>query len=78
MNLTQYDGLSKLKEFLLVRFSGRTLSYRNIRYETLMETEFVRKHYHDAILELERKDKIQIAGKSPKGGLPENALITFP
>jgi three-Cys-motif partner protein len=78
MNLTQYDGLSKLKEFLLVRFSGRTLSYKNIRYETLMDTELVRKHYHDAILELEGEDKIQIAGKGPRGGLPENALITFP
>jgi three-Cys-motif partner protein len=78
MNLTQYDGLSKLKEFLLVRFSGRTVSYQNVRYETLMDTDFVRKHYHDAILELEEEDKIQIAGKGPRGGLPENALITFP
>jgi hypothetical protein len=43
-----------------------------------METEFVRKHYHDAILELEGEDKIQIAEKGPRGGLPEKALITFP
>jgi three-Cys-motif partner protein len=78
MNLTQYDGLSKLKEFLLVRFRGRTITYQNSRYETLMETEFVRKHYHDTILELEGEDKIQIAGKGPRGGLPENARITFP
>jgi three-Cys-motif partner protein len=78
MNLTQYDGLSKLKELLLVRFSGRTLAYQNVRYETLMETEFVRKHYHDTILELEGEDRIQIAGKGPRGGLPENARITFP
>ena len=78
MSLTQYDGISKLEEFLLVRFSGRTVSYQNVRYETLMNTEFVRKYYHDAILELEEEDKIQIAGKGPRGGLPENALITFP
>lgn len=78
MNLTQYDGLSKLKEFLLVRFSGRTVSYQNVRYETLMDTDFAKKHYHDAILDLEEEDKIQIAGKGPRGGLPENALITFP
>lgn len=78
MSLTRYDGLSKFKEFLLFRFSGRTVSYQNVRYETLMDTEFVRKHYHDAILELEGEGEIQIAGKGPRGGLPENALITFP
>ena len=78
MSLTQYDGISKLEEFLLVRFSGRTVSYQNVRYETLMNTEFVRKYYHDAILELEEEDKIQIAGKGPRGGLPEKSLITFP
>jgi three-Cys-motif partner protein len=78
MSLTQYDGLSKLEEFLLVRFSGRTVSYQNVRYETLMDTDFVRKHYHDAILDLEEEDKIQIAGKGPRGGLLDNALITFP
>jgi len=78
MSLTQYDGISKLEEFLLVRFSGRTVSYQNVRYETLMNTEIVRKYYHDAILELEEEDEIQIAGKGPRGGLPEKALITFP
>ena len=78
MSLTRFEGVSKFIEFLLFRFSGRTVSYQNVRYETLMDTEFVRKHYHDAILELEGEDKIQIAGKGPRGGLPENALITFP
>jgi hypothetical protein len=43
-----------------------------------MDTDFVKKHYRKALLELEGEDKIQIAGKGPKGGLSENALITFP
>lgn len=77
MSLTRYDGLSKFKEFLLFRFSGRNVSYQNVRYKTIMDTEFVRKHYHDAILELEGEDRIQIDGKGPRGGLPDNALITF-
>lgn len=55
--LTQFTGISKLKEVLLNRFSGRTLSYRDIRYETLTDTEFIKKHYHEALLELESEGK---------------------
>jgi len=43
-----------------------------------MDTDFVKKHYRKALLELEEEDKIQIDGEGPRGGLPENALITFP
>ncbi len=77
MNLTQYDGLSKLKEFLLVRFRSRTLSYQNVRYETLMETEFIKKNYRKALLELEEEEQISIRGKGPRGGLPDSTRITF-
>ena len=77
MNLTQYDGLSKLKEFLLVRFRGRTIFYQNVRYETLMETEFIKKHYRKALLELEEEGQISIRGKGPRGGLLDSSRITF-
>jgi len=77
MSLTRYDGLSKLKEFLLNRFRGRVRSYRDLRYETLMDTDFVKKHYRKALLDLEGGGKILIAGKGPKGGLPDKAQVTF-
>ena len=78
MILTQYDDLSELKGFLLGRFSGRTLSYLNVRYETLMDRYAKIMHYHDALLELEKEEKIQIEGKGPRGGLLYDAVITFP
>lgn len=75
--LTQFTGISKLKEFLLNRFNGRTLSYRDIRYKTLMDTEFIKKHYREALLELESEGKISMDGRGPRGGLPDGAKIAF-
>jgi three-Cys-motif partner protein len=75
--LTQYDDLSKLKDFLLDRFSRRTLSYQKVRYETLMDTYSKKRHYHDALLELEEENKIEIIGKGPRGGLRDNSRIKF-
>jgi len=77
MTLTQYHDLSKFKEYLQKRFYGRNLTYKNVRHETLMETEFIKKHYRDALLELESEGKVSINGKGPKGGLPNHANIMF-
>ena len=74
--LTQFAGIPKLKELLLNRFNGRTLSYRDLRYETLMDTDFITKHYREALSELESEDKISIDGKGPRGGVPDGAKIT--
>lgn len=77
MSLTRYGGLSKFKEFLLVRFNGRTLSYQNVRYKTLMDTDFSKKDYRKALLELEEEGKISTSGKGPRGGLRDESQITF-
>ena len=77
LTLTQFTGMSKFKEFLLNRFKGRTLSYQDIRYETLMDTEFIKKHYREALLELVSERRISIDGKGPRGGLADRAKITF-
>lgn len=77
MSLTRYDGLSKLKEFLLNRFRSRILTYRDLRYETLLDTDFVKKLYRKALLELEEEEKISISGKGPRGGLQDGSRITF-
>lgn len=77
MTLTQYDSLLKLKDFLIKKFAGRRLTYQNVRYETLMDTEFIKKHYRQALLELENESKISIKGKGPKGGFPDEAQVIF-
>jgi len=78
MSLTRYDGLSKLKEFLLNRFRGRLLSYQDIRYENLMDIDFSKKDYRKALIELEEEGKVSIGGKGPRGGLLDNSQIAFP
>ena len=75
--LTQFAGIAKLKKLLLNRFKGRILSYKDLRYETLMDTDFIKKHYHEALLELESEGKISMDGMGPRGGLPDGAKIAF-
>ena len=48
-----------------------------MRYETLMETEFVAKHYRKAVKELYEENKVHIEGMGKRGGLLDNAKITF-
>jgi len=48
-----------------------------VRYETLMETEFVAKHYRKAVKELYEENKVHIEGMGKRGGLLDNAKITF-
>lgn len=74
MALTRYEDLS---EFLMKHFKGRTLSYRDIIHETLMDTPFVKKHYHEALKRLYKEGKVLINGLGSRGGLPDDAKITF-
>ena len=77
MSITSYAGVEELEEYLFKKFQGRKLSYRDVRYETLMDTEFVSQHYREALLNLESRGKIFIEGKGPRGGLREESLIIF-
>ncbi len=77
MTLMQCDDLSKFKNFLMNRFKDQTLSYQNVRYKTLMGVLFIQKHYRQALKELSNEGKILIKGAGPRGGLPDDALITF-
>ncbi|RLI77271.1 hypothetical protein DRP07_12330, partial [Archaeoglobales archaeon] len=74
LTLMQCDGISELKGFLLSKFKGRTLSFRDIIYESCMDTAFIKSHYREAIRELEGEGKISIKGKGPRGGISDNAL----
>ncbi|MFW6173010.1 MAG: three-Cys-motif partner protein TcmP [Promethearchaeota archaeon] len=81
LSLTQYEGLSKFKEFMLKKFEGETLSFNELINRTLMDTDFVETHYIQALKELESEGKVLIKGKGPKGGMStnkKNVKIIFP
>ncbi|KKN13728.1 hypothetical protein LCGC14_1003480 [marine sediment metagenome] len=42
-----------------------------------METTFVRKHYREAILQLEQENQIIIRSKGLKQGIKEETVIVF-
>jgi len=76
MTLHQFDN-NRLKDLLLKKFAGRSISYENLRYDTLMDVEAIKANYKTAILELEKDEKILIRGKGPRGGLLETTIIKF-
>ena len=79
MSLTYYEGVAKLKDFLLDKFAGETISFKDLlyRYETLMEAYYVEKDYREAIKELNGEGKVSIQNMGPRGGLREKSEITF-
>ncbi|MCX5782146.1 MAG: three-Cys-motif partner protein TcmP [Elusimicrobia bacterium] len=77
MTITQMLGISKLKEFLLKKFKGEVISFQEIRYKTIMDTDFTISQYRETILELEKEGIISINGKGPRGGLPDESKISF-
>jgi three-Cys-motif partner protein len=78
ISLTVYGGEEKLKEFILKKFAGKSLKFRNVIYETLMETDFVEKHFRKILKELDDESKVSIDGRGSQGGLPLKAIIHFP
>ncbi|HZK62323.1 MAG TPA: three-Cys-motif partner protein TcmP [Anaerovoracaceae bacterium] len=76
MTIMQYGDLSELKEYLLNKFDTRTIQFKTIISETLMDTKFIEPDYKKALLELETESKILITGKGARGGL-EKSDISF-
>lgn len=76
LTLNQFDN-NGLKELLLNKFAGKSISYQQLRYETLMDTEAIKANYRTAIQELEKDGRIEIEGKGPKGGIRDGAIIRF-
>lgn len=77
LSLEYYTGVERLKEYLLTTFNKRKLNFNELIIETLMETNFIRKHYRQAIKELEKEQKIVIKGKGERGGIKDNTMIIF-
>lgn len=74
--LMQCGGLGEFEKFLIDHFKGQTLLYQNVRYLTLMDTTFIKKDYRQVLKKLNSEGKISIKG-GPRGGLPDDAQITF-
>ncbi|WP_292611656.1 three-Cys-motif partner protein TcmP [Methanobacterium sp. BAmetb5] len=78
MTLESYGDLSQFKEFLLDRFQGKTLSFKEIQELSCMETFFIEKHYRQAVKELYGDEIIDIQGLGPRGGIKKESQIVFP
>lgn len=77
LTISQASNFDELKDFLLERFRGKTLTFQQIRYATILETPCITKQYRDAIKELETEGKVVIEGKGKRGGVPDPSIVTF-
>ena len=73
------DSISSLKNFLVDRFDGRTLTYDKVLEESYMDTPLIDKHYREALKALEQEGKVSIKRVSSKTerGLSGRYNITF-
>lgn len=77
LSITQFTGISRLKQFLLEKFENQVKSFLDIQYETLMDTWCIERHYRQAVRSL-IKDKLVILSRlGPKGGIKDNTIIDF-
>lgn len=85
MRLFDVNNIEDLKDHLLERFKGKTISYDRIQEKVCTpwysEPPYVDQHYRQALKELERKEKKiridRVTSKTPRG-LGRGDRITFP
>ncbi len=75
--LENFFEVEKLRNFLFKKYKNKAISFKDLIYENLMETTFVRKHYREAILQLEQENQIIIRSKGLKQGIKEETVIVF-
>lgn len=75
--LENFFEVEKLRNFLLEKYKNKTISFKDLIYENLMETTFIRKHYREAILQLEQENQIITRSKGLKQGIKEDTVIVF-
>jgi three-Cys-motif partner protein len=77
LSLDQANYINELKELLIEKFKGMCLDYGDVRYQTLLATACIKRNFKQAILELRKEKKVEIEGMGSRGGLPDNAQISF-
>ena len=75
--LESFYEVETLCNYILEKYNAKKISFINLIYENLMETTSIRKHYREAILQLERENQIQIRNKGPRGGINDNTTLIF-
>lgn len=78
MKLEFFDNLSNLKEFLLDKFKGQSISFEEMLHQTCMETFYSSKHYRKVVRELKKDGLINIDNEGPRGGIKDDTIIKFP
>ena len=84
MRLFDIHDIGQLKEYLLEKFAGQTLTYDQVQesacHPWYAEPPYIDKHFRQALKELENEDKVKIdriTSKTPRG-LSGNDRIFFP
>jgi three-Cys-motif partner protein len=77
MALVNFYDLSEFKNYIMEKFCEKTVSFENIRFETVNENPFLRRDYVEALRELEKEEKIWIEGKGKKGAIHDKSMINF-
>jgi len=75
--LEQFFGGDRLRNFLFEKYGNGTISFKNMIYENLMVTPYIKKDYRDAVIKLEEENKVIIKGKGPRGGIRDYTEIVF-
>ncbi len=81
--LFDIHDMGQLREFLLKRFAGRTLTYEKIQEEACFpwysEPPYISKHYRAVLRELKKENKVSVrpvTSKTPRG-MQKDDKITF-
>lgn len=77
LSLEYFFGVNNLKKYLLKKYENKAILFNNMIYDNLMETPYIRKHYREAVLLLEKEHKIIIRNKGKRNGINEDTLIIF-
>ena len=75
--LENFFEVDNLRGFLLEKYENKRIPFGKLINENLMETTFVKKHYREAIQQLENENEIIIKNKGKKQGIKDYSLIIF-
>jgi len=70
--------LDDLEALLLHKFSGRTLTMKDIYWEHCVDTPYVKKNYKDVLKKMEDSGTIKTTGRRSKRGFSDSISVTFP
>lgn len=76
MTFAEDETVDTLASMLVQKFSGRSLSFTDLQYESCMETNLVQKHYREAVKLLRETGQVEYQA-GPRGGIAFDTIISF-